>query len=248
VLQKAKKRIAFLGRGGHTLPSHRALLNKLSNDFTIVLFSEIAIQPEWLNLSHRYEIRCFKGMGLHRLFREPIFIFMLLIEQLRNPFDLVHAHSTLPTGLASVMLQIFFGVPALVSLDGGEGVFIPESKFGDFNSRKITILNKWILNQATAVTALTHFQRDIVINNLKLKRKIEVISRGVDIDIFKFEMREIPKPIIFLSVGYLSPIKNPEMLLKTFYLIQQKLDCHLIHIGKDYMDGEVQRGKRVWDR
>jgi glycosyltransferase involved in cell wall biosynthesis len=210
------KRIAFLGRGGHTLPSHRALLNKLAEGFTIILYSEVVVQPEWLKLEHRYEIKCFKGMGLPRLLREPIFVFMLLIEHLRKPFDLTHSHSTYPTGLAAILLQKIFKIPALISLDGGEGIYISEAKFGDFNSRKRTLLNKWVINQAMGITALTNFQKDKVVLNLSIKRRIEVITRGVDNRKFEFiENRVFGSSITFLSVGYLSPIKNPEMLIKT---------------------------------
>lgn len=236
------KRIAFLGRGGHTLPSHRALLNLLSNDFEIIVYSEVFFQQEWLRLEHRYQIKCFTGMGLPRFLREPIFVMMLLVEHLRKPFHLVHAHSTKPAGLAAVILQKVFKVPALVSLDGGEGVFIPEAVFGDFSSRKRTALNKWVINHAKAVTALTLFQKELVVKNLQSKKMIEVVTRGVDGDQFGFiENRVIRQPITFLCVGYLSPIKNPEMLIRTFHLIQQKVDCRLIHIGKDYMHGRIHQ-------
>jgi glycosyltransferase involved in cell wall biosynthesis len=236
------KRIAFLGRGGHTLPSHRALLNKLAEEFAIILYSEVQIQPELLKLAHHYEIKCFKGMGLPKFLREPIFVFMLMIEHLKKPFDLIHSHSSYPTGLAAILLQKIFKVPALVSLDGGEGIFISQAKFGDFNSRKRTLLNKWVVNQAKGITTLTNFQKDMVTLNLDLNRKIEVITRGVDSKKFEFiENKIFGAPIIFLSIGYLSPIKNPEMLIKTFYLLQLKIDCLLIHIGFDYMKGEIQR-------
>jgi len=235
------KRIAFLGRGVHTLPTYRALLNRLSQDYLIIVYSEVSLQPSWLTLDHQYEFRSSKLMNLPRRIRELLFPIWLIKEYLKKPFDVVHAHSTFPTGLAAVILQLLFQVPAIVSLDGGEGSSLPDLQFGDAHHRIRKAINKWVINQAHIVSSLTYFQRDEIYKNLAVKREIRVIPRGVDNRKFHYSQSKIKSSVRFLSVGYLSPIKDPETLLKTFSIIQQQIDCQLIHIGKDYMNGWIQQ-------
>src|SRR6187549_135841 len=200
------------------------------------------MEPALMELEHHYALRCFKGMGLPRRIREFLFLILLIRDQVRDPFDLIHAHSTFPTGFAAVILQKLFRIPALVTLQGGEGSSFPDIKFGDGHHPKRTAMNKWVINQATTVTTLTHFQRDEVCKNLGIRREIKVLTRGVDRDRFSFRRNnKIGVPITFLNVGYLSPIKDPETLIKAFFIIQQQRDCELIHVGKDYMNGSVQQ-------
>ncbi len=236
------KRIAFLGSGGHSLPTYRALLNSLASEYTIVVYSEVPLPQEWLKFDHQYKIRPFRGMGLSTKVREFLFLILFIRDHLKKPFDLVHAHCTFPTGFSAIVLQKLFGVPTLLSLDGGEEVSFPEIKFGDAHQSKRTRINKWIINNANVVTTLTKFQRDGIYRNLKITREIQVIPRGVDTNRFLFSRStKIGTPIIFLSVGYFSPVKDPETLLEAFFIIQNQIDSQLIHIGKDYMDRSNHR-------
>ena len=236
------KRIAFLGSGGHSLPTYRALLNSLASEYSIVVYSEVPVPQEWLKFDHQYKIRPFKGMGLSTKIREFLFLIFLIRDHLKKPFDLVHAHCTFPTGFSAIVLQKLFRIPTLLSLDGGEEVSFPEMKFGDAHHSKRTMINKWIIKNANVVTTLTTFQRDGIYRNLKIKREIQVIPRGVDTNKFLFRRNNnLNTPIIFLSVGYFSPIKDPETLIKAFFIIQKQVNSKLIHVGKDYMNGLVQR-------
>jgi glycosyltransferase involved in cell wall biosynthesis len=235
------KRIAFLGRGGHTLPTYRAVLNGLAEQHTLVVLSETPIDPEWMQLEHRYEFRSLSSRKLPRRLREFFFILNLIREQWRNPFDVIHAHSTYPTGFAAVVVQKLFGIPAVVSLDGGEGASFPDLKFGDRHNYRRTLINRWVIKHAAEVTTLTDFHRDQLVKHLGIQRKILVIPRGVDLKKFVFKENQTQEPIVFLSVGYLSPIKDPNTLLKTFFIIQQQMESQLIIVGKDFMHGSVQQ-------
>jgi glycosyltransferase involved in cell wall biosynthesis len=236
------KRIAFLGRGVHTIPTYRALLNKLAENYSIVVYSEVSGQPEWMKLDHRYTIRFFKSMSLPRRIRELLFVILMIREHLKTPFDLIHAHSTFPTGFAAVILQKLFGIPVIVSLDGGEASSFPDLQFGDAHQPRRATINKWVINQANVVTALTNFQRNEVYKNFNIKKEIKIITRGVDLNKFSFcRNKKKGLPVIFLSVGYLSRIKDPETLIKAFFMIQQQIDSQLIHLGKDYMNGLIHQ-------
>lgn len=236
------KRIAFLGNAPHFIPTYKAVLKKLSEHFNIVVYSEFPVDSNEIQREQHYSIRAVPPGRYPKRIRELLFFMMVLKDHWKQPFDLVHAHSTYPTGLAAILLQKIFKVPALVSLDAGEGSALPDVAFGDLLHRTRTKINRWVITRAAAVTTLTRFQRDEVYRNLQISREIIVIPRGVDLTQFSAERRiSLNKPVIFLNIGYLTPLKDPETLIKSFYYIQQKVESVLIHVGNDYMNGHVQK-------
>lgn len=230
-----------MGRGGHTLPTYRALLNRLSRSFELTVYSEVPVEKEWLELEHMYTIKGVPRARLPRRLRELLFILLLIKDHLRKPFHLVHAHSTYPTGFAGVLCQKIFGLPVIVSLHAAEGSALPDIGFGDLLHRRRAKVNRWVINHARVVTALSDFQRREVVRHLGVRRPVVVIHRGVDLEKFYFERPEpIGSPIVFLAVGYLNPIKDPETLLNAFCAIRKELDSVLILVGRDYTEGAVR--------
>jgi glycosyltransferase involved in cell wall biosynthesis len=236
------KRIAFLGRGVHTIPSYRALLNELADKYQIIVYSEVGVDEKWLAFEHKYSFRQWKAMFLPRRIREILFLFWIIREHLKFKFDLIHAHSTFPTGLVAVILQKIFSVPAVVSLDGGEGVSFPDINFGDAHHPRRTKMNKWIIRNAKVVTVLTKFHHELVKKNLGVTRNVDILNRGVDTELFTFDIqKKVGSPLRLLSVGYLSDIKDPETLLRAFEIIQRRVNCSLTHVGADYSNGKFHR-------
>jgi glycosyltransferase involved in cell wall biosynthesis len=234
------KRIAILGRGAHTLPSHRVLLQHLSLRYDITVFCEVPRQEHWLDEAKYYDLKFIPQGNFSRRVRDLLLMLVFIREHFRNRFDLVHAHSTFPAGVIATLAQKFLGVPAVIFLDGGEGVGFPEIQFGDLVSKRRTKINRWVISRAKAVVTLSNFQKDLAIKNLHLKKELQVIPRGVDERMFPFHERPLNVPLTFLSIGYLSPVKDPEMLLRTFAEIRKKTSARLIHVGQDYMDGKIQ--------
>lgn len=234
------KRIAILGRGAHTLPSHRILLQRLSLRYDITVFCETPRQERWLGEAKYYDLKFIPSGNFSRRIRDLLLMFVFVREHFRRRFDLVHAHSTFPAGAIAILAQKLFGLPAIVFLDGGEGVSFPEMQFGDLVSERRTKVNRWVMTSAKAVVALTNFQKELVIKNLGLQREVQVIPRGVDERTFRFNEHASNERITFLSVGYLSPVKDPEMLLRTFAEVRKKRPAKLIHVGQDYMGGKIQ--------
>jgi glycosyltransferase involved in cell wall biosynthesis len=236
------KRVAFLGRGGHTLPTYRALLNEISTRYELTVYSEVPVEKQWLDLQHNYVLRApLSNRRVGRRLREILLLLTLFKDHLKKPFDLVHAHSTYPTGFVAVLFQVLLGVPAIVSLHAAEASAFPDIPFGDLLYRKRTIMNRWVLNRARVVTTLTNFQRKEVEKNLKIRRPMNVIYRGVDQNRFyDHESDRRQRPVVFLAVGYINNIKDPETLLRTFELIQREIDSVLVLVGRDYTNGQVR--------
>lgn len=234
------KRIAILGRGVHTLPSYRLLINRLARDYEMTVYSEVPCNPEWKNLPHTYKLKCVSGILSHRHVSALMLLLLVLFDHLKKRYAVIHAHSTYPTGFVAIIIKKITGTPVLLALDGGEATAIPAVNFGDLLSNRRKRLNKWIINNADVVTTLTNFQRDEVIKNLSIERDIRVIPRGVAITA-PIKRKEPMPPFVLLNVAYLSPVKDPFTLLKAFSMIQQKIDAVLVHVGEDYMNGAVQR-------
>jgi glycosyltransferase involved in cell wall biosynthesis len=223
------------------LPSSRLLLNRLARDYEIVVFAEVPIKKNWLDLEHQYEIKSVFKKNWPRRIRDFLLYATVLKEHLIKPFDLFQAHSNYPTGLIAVLLQKTLHVPALVNLEGAEAISLPAMNFGDLQSPRRRRLNTWIINQAKWVTTLTHYQRDLVCKNLNITRPMQVITRGVDLGIFKMSKKKISDPVVLLSVGYLSPVKNPEMFLQVCRVLNDRIPCKVIHIGEDFMEGVIHK-------
>jgi glycosyltransferase involved in cell wall biosynthesis len=218
------------------------MLNRLSLNFDITVFCETPIDKSWLSYERNYKLVSTSFRFLPFRINNVFFFVTVLWHYLVRRYDVIHAHSTYPTGLTAVILQRIFGVPSVVSLDGEEGIFLSEVDFGDLKSNRRTRINKWILNRATVANTLTNFHRVLIESNLNISRMILVIPRGVDQNTFR-NRRDlgIQTPIRFVSAGYLSPVKDPVTLVRTFHFILQTTPSTLTIVGKDYMHGAIQK-------
>jgi glycosyltransferase involved in cell wall biosynthesis len=234
----SKKRIAFLGGGAHTIPSYRALLTHLALYFDLTVYSEFNLRPE---NKLPYKFKSVPAGKMPRRVRELLFALMIVRDLSFKGFYLLHAHSTFPTGFFGIILGKIFRIPVVVSLDAAEASVLPEINFGDLLNPKRMAMNKWVIQKATHVIVLTNFQFQEVKKNLDIQRKMHIIPRGVDTIRFVFSAKKLSRPLRFINVAYLSPVKDQETLLRCFAIINAKIDCELIHIGEDFENGRIQQ-------
>lgn len=240
MINRSKKfRIAFVGGGAHTIPSYRAMLKLLSKDYQIILYSEFYLGNEWK--VDEYIIKSVPSWKMNRRIREMWFGLMILWDQLFHPADIIHSHSTFPSGLVCVWMGKIFKKPIIVSLDAAEAVGISAIGFGDLLHKKRTEVNQYVLHHAAVITALTTYQQRTVNQTLKIRKEVIVIPRGVDLTQFHFVAKKFQLPIRFLNIAYLHPVKDQETLLKAFAIICKNIEATLTLVGKDYMDGEMQK-------
>ena len=232
-------RVAFLGGGAQTIPSYRALLKKLSRNFEITLYSEFHLGPQWI--TDDYKVKSVPSWITSWRIRTIYFCLWMLVEHVRKKFDLVHTHSTYPSGVAGVIAGKLFRIPVLVSLDAAETAAIPEIGFGDMLNDRRMKLNRFVMDGANVITVLTAYQGSFLSRNLGKDYRLKVIPRGVDLARFAFFDREPGPRIHFLNVAYLHPVKDQITLLKSFSLLCRHLDCKLTIVGRDYSGGELQR-------
>lgn len=236
---RPRKVIFFLGGGAHTLPTYRAQLEILAKDYEITLFSEFYIRRQ--NYSDYYTIKSVPSWKVPRRTQVLCFGLMVFIELLFKRVHIIHTHSTYPSGLTGIILGKLFKRPVILSLDAAEGIGISSIGFGDMLHKNRTKVNRYVVDNASVITALTNFHRDSIKLNLKTEKEIRLIPRGVDCSRFQFSMSFSKSVIQFLNVGYINPVKDQQTLLRSFAILCKAIPCHLTLIGRDYTGGAMNK-------
>jgi glycosyltransferase involved in cell wall biosynthesis len=236
---KSRKKITFLGVGVYTIPSYRALLNKLAESYDITVCFEF---PREVKYKVNFFVRTIPScMSRFKWIREFYFALMIFKELLFKRAHILHAHSIYPSGFFAILFGKIFRIRVVVSLDAAEASALPEINFGELLSNRRKRLNKWVIEQADEVIVLTKFVLSEVRNNLKTDRPCHIIPRGVDMNKFQYRPRPIGAPLKIINVSYLNPVKDQETLLKAFAAITESIDSVLMHVGEDLSHGEVQQ-------
>lgn len=234
-----KKRLAVIGGGAHTIPSYRAMLKLIAVEYDVTVFTEFYVEKN--GETPEYAVQSVSARKVNRRWRELLFFFLVAKMCLVKPPDMIHSHSTYPSGLFAIVLGWIFRTPVLICLDAAEASGVPDIKFGDLLNKRRRKLNAWVIKHAAAVTTLTRFQTEEVRKNLAIDKPIKIIPRGVDPYGYSVSRpRFLNSPLRFLSMAYLHPVKDHETMLKAFQIISQKVNATLTLIGQDYMDGQIQ--------
>ena len=132
-----------------------------------------------------------------------------------QPFHVVHAFWGGMPGLVAAAFGRTRGVPTLLSLMGGEAVYLPAIGYGAAKTRRSGVLISRSVALADRVTAGSHFMAEIA--QSAFRRSIDLWPLGVETARFHpQESREVPisgSPCL-LSVASLVPVKGHESVLE----------------------------------
>ena len=154
-------------------------------------------------------------------------------------FDLLHAFWVCPQGTLAIMVGALLRIPVLVSIGGGELVWLPTIRYGGMRTRRNRITMAMTLRIANAVSAPSMYVKRYT---AEIRRDIQWLPTGVDTAIFRGAIRRsCGTPWRLLHVAGLNEVKNQETLLKATQQVarvypQIVLDC----IGVDTLNGRVQ--------
>lgn len=241
-----KKTIALIVPGGvgngffnQGLPALVNLINGLSKDFEVTVYSLIAVNPDFKpdNFKIRSIAATHKDWTPWRMIKLGI---MLLKDHKKMPYDLFHGVWGGPSGMLAVFLGTWLRRSSVVSLRGGETASVKEISYGNLLKKT---KRKWLfrtLQAADFVTVLTRFQADIL-KSYGFEKEVIVVPSGVDTRLFIPVKKASAPPFHFLHVANLTEVKDQETLLRAFRLIRDQLDCTLKIAGADYLDGKIQR-------
>jgi glycosyltransferase involved in cell wall biosynthesis len=229
------KRVALIvpggigtGKNNLGVPVLEQIVKRLSLDFDITIFQLFPVNPD-------YVAPGFKLIPVHS--SNPfvrMIKFFLSFRRLHteNKFEVIHGFWAMPCGFFAVLMGKLYGIKSLVSLLGGDAVSLPQIKYGQLQNPVYKQIILWSLRKADEVIALTQFLANNIRNAGCKRTDIRIIPWGIDIEVFTFSKKEFKRPVQFLHVANLHPVKDQSTLLHAFGLINSKLDSHLTIIGE----------------
>jgi glycosyltransferase involved in cell wall biosynthesis len=158
----------------------------------------------------------------------------------KKKFVAVHGFWILPGGFLAVILGKMLNIKSIVSVLGGDAIALPEINYGQLIKPLYRRVSFWTLKEADEVTALTRY----LVENLQSigmkPRKVHVIPWGIETDLFAFREKQLQRPIRFLHIANLHPVKDQETLLRAFKIITQHVESHLTLIGEGILESRVR--------
>ena len=158
-------------------------------------------------------------------------------------FDVLHAFWAHPPGTIGVIVGALLRTPVVVSIGGGELVWLPEIRYGGQGGR-LARTNVWMaLRLASAVSAGSAYSlRPLA----EVRQDAVWLPLGVDPRIFRGSTRRSSKPPWrLIHVGSVNEVKDHATLLQAMRLVlearaQVQLDCFGVEILGDHIHGMVR--------
>jgi glycosyltransferase involved in cell wall biosynthesis len=182
-------------------------------------------------------------------------VLKIILINVSNPINIIHAQDSGYTGLAAVIAGKILGVPVIVSLLGIRYKQIESNPYINEILKKLALkieyrLDVFTLSRADVITIVSPTMKDYV---EKVAPKSSTVSIPIAIKIKNFEFTELKrefvrrglkidkKSIIIGYVGRLSYEKNLCTLLKSFADAVKKVsDLRLILVGKGPLEFELR--------
>jgi len=148
-----------------------------------------------------------------------------------NSYDLSHSFFTVPCGFISLLLKWKYGIPYVVSLRGSD---VPGySERFTFLYAFIRPLIRLIWKKSFAVVSNSQGLRELALKT-NPQQKIDVIANGIDIQQFKFQVKNGPlSDFKILCVTRITPRKGVRYLIEAFRKLSENNDSISLQIIGD---------------
>ncbi len=252
------KKIAIILYGGvgsgfesQGVPILVDFIERISIDFEVTVFSFLCPDEDFK--PKNYKIIHFKGiLSSSSMWLGLKFCWHFFRYHQKEKYNLIHCIWGFPAGFFGVLMAKILKIKSIVSLQGGETISIPAFNYGNMLHLKTRLGTRWACKNATQVTVLTCFQRNLAEKYfIKSKKDISVVPYGA-IEIF-FQKKETPiffkndfenTYIEFLHVANLNAIKQTKQLIKIFVEISKNIpsntNAKLTIIGEGTLKNELQ--------
>ncbi len=216
------------GHNNMGVPVLERLVKLLSAEFSITVFSLFRV-------NENYKPDGFELISIDK--RNPVlrmvsFLLTFRTQHRSTSFQAVHGFWVLPGGLLAVLVGKIFSIKSIVSVLGGDAIALKEINYGQLRNPFSRRLIFFTLKYADEVNALTNY----LVNNLRqagfTRDGIRIIPWGIDTKMFSCQEKKLQRPVRFLHIGNLHPVKDQETLLKAFRIISETVDSTLTIIGE----------------
>jgi glycosyltransferase involved in cell wall biosynthesis len=153
--------------------------------------------------------------------------------------EVIHAFWAGESGLLANIVARKINVPLIVSLGGGELVWLPEINYGSQGNWRRRLRVEQNVKIASAITCGSQYLKNKLI---KYSEKIHLIPLGVDDNLFSTPMiHSNSSKWRLLQVASINQVKDQGTLLNAIgTVISSGFDVHLDIVGEDTLDGEIQ--------
>ena len=153
--------------------------------------------------------------------------------------DVIHGFWAGASGVLAGLAGRKLGVPAVLSIGGGELVWLPEIGYGGRGSWRGRAQAGLALRLARAVTAGSRYAA----RPLHGRYGVQIVPLGVDVPSFAAPVeRPAGPPWRLLHVASINRVKDPPTLLRALRLIvDQEPGVQLDWVGEDTLGGAMQR-------
>jgi len=162
------------------------------------------------------------------------------LKSFGGSFDVLHAFWAHLPGSLAIAAGTLTGVPVVLSVGGGELVWLPEIGYGGQGTLRSRKLISATLRQARVVSAPSAY----ALQSLRMLRKDAVwLPMGVADSFFQAGAADgNGGPRRLLHVASLNPVKDQPTLMRAMRLVADvRSDVCLDCIGVDTLDGRIQR-------
>jgi Glycosyltransferase len=244
-----KPNIAIVVPGGieidDNIPSLIDLLYRLSKFYHLRIYSFSQNTPHPILLSRQcsfvFPPKLFKK---NKLLKFIYFLWRIRTDHRKAKFSAVHGFWIFSQGLTAVIAGKILHIPSLVSLPGGDIVYLPSIQYGSMSHPVKRMMVRWCIQNADRVIVLTQYQKNLLEAQGISSQHVSVIPFGVDPSAFPYYPHTLIKPLQFIFIGNLNNVKDPFTLVKAFSLLSRTSNCRLTIIGADILNGAVQKYAR----
>jgi glycosyltransferase involved in cell wall biosynthesis len=223
------------GKNNAGIPALEAIVERLSHRYTVVVFQLFRMNPDYHPRGFEV-VEVTNSSPLLRLFK---FLMLFKSYHRRFQFIAVHGYWALPGGLFAVLAGKLWRIKSIVTLVGGDAIALPAIRYGQLNNFLSKKMVFFTLAHASKVIALTQY----LVENLKKagfqRSAIEIIPWCVDAEVFTYREKSPNRPVHFLHVANLHPVKDQATLLRAFALISRQVTSDLTIVGEGAAKFEV---------
>ena len=232
----SKKRIAILLHGGigtgafgQGIPILHRIAQKLSQIYVVEIYSHATPQVSIPSLNVYFPDPKIHGNN----FRWWKLTKMLKSQHSVAPYEAILCFWGYPAGVIGTALAKYLRIPSIVYLLGGDSVGIKRPDYGVMHHPIKRFVAKWAYASASSVCVLSRFQQE-QLANVGVNRSLMIIPWGIELDVYAYRER-FPRgaSIRFINVAHLTPVKDQHTLLKTFAIINQRIESTLSIVGFD---------------
>jgi glycosyltransferase involved in cell wall biosynthesis len=164
----------------------------------------------------------------------------IVAEHRRRPFDILHAFWADEAGFTAVLAAKLIRRPVLVTVAGGELVYLPNIGYGTQESPWRRLVVRAALRGANLVSAGSRYQLELVRQQQVSETRLRLAPLGVDCRRFGPPAATAGEPVA-VQAASLVPVKNQSLLLECFRLARQALPALRLMVAGDGLLAEPLR-------